>query len=347
TPAVVSVDAEGLEDFGSEDFPRDSPAVEREEAPRPSGGQSHVVQGLEAQVALMSPSPVDGTAPLAYTATEVAPEFDDDAALPPKEASEEVRNRAFLRAPDRLGFDWPVTAAILIGLAALVVLSRWLIVPAPARTGTLAVTTTPAGATVLIDGQPFGTTPLSASLTSGTHTLELQGVGETRTVPVTMTPGAHLEQYIELARHAAPARVPETGWLTLRTPLALDVYNGNRLVGNTGSGRLTLPVGPHVLTVRNDRFGFRRTLSVGILAGKSTLADVEVPSGRVIVHALPWAEITVDGRIVGEASAASGFWIPIGTHEIVLRHPELGEQRHQINVLSSNVVRLAVDLRRP
>ncbi|MGE3512618.1 MAG: hypothetical protein AB7N65_27455, partial [Vicinamibacterales bacterium] len=51
TPAVVSVDAEGLEDFGSEDFPRDSPAVEREEAPRPSGGQSHDVQGQEAQVA--------------------------------------------------------------------------------------------------------------------------------------------------------------------------------------------------------------------------------------------------------------------------------------------------------
>ena len=44
------------------------------------------------------------------------------------------------------------------------------------------------------------------------------------------------------------------------------------------------------------------------------------------VNALPWAEVSIDGERVGETPIGS-VQVPIGTHEVVFRHPDLGERR--------------------
>jgi len=59
--------------------------------------------------------------------------------------------------------------------------------PAP-TTGTLQITSSPSGATVIIDGNTVGTTPGSATLSAGIHTVQLTRAGyvpETRTVQIT------------------------------------------------------------------------------------------------------------------------------------------------------------------
>ncbi len=59
--------------------------------------------------------------------------------------------------------------------------------PAP-TTGTLQINSSPSGATVIIDGNTVGTTPGSATLSTGTHTVQLTRAGyvpETRTVQIT------------------------------------------------------------------------------------------------------------------------------------------------------------------
>ena len=38
--------------------------------------------------------------------------------------------------------------------------------------------------------------------------------------------------------------------------------------------------------------------------------------------------------------------VPIGTHEIVWRHPELGERRQSVTVTAKAPVRIAMDLRK-
>ena len=67
------------------------------------------------------------------------------------------------------------------------------------NTGTLTVTSNPTGAQVLVDRESKGTTPTTVTLSAGTHSVELRGIGEPRTMTVAVTAGAQLSQYIELA----------------------------------------------------------------------------------------------------------------------------------------------------
>ena len=57
------------------------------------------------------------------------------------------------------------------------------------------------------------------------------------------------------------------------------------------------------------------------------------------------SEVWIDGQKVGDTPIGN-LPIAIGAHDIVLRHPELGEQRHTVLVTLANPVRLSVDLRK-
>ena len=39
--------------------------------------------------------------------------------------------------------------------------------------------------------------------------------------------------------------------------------------------------------------------------------------------------------------------VTIGTHELILRHPELGDHRQALDVTLASVARVSVDLRKP
>jgi hypothetical protein len=62
------------------------------------------------------------------------------------------------------------------------------------------------------------------------------------------------------------------------------------------------------------------------------------------INATPWAEIFVDGQRVGETPLGN---VPaqIGTHEVLFRHPELGEERRSVTVTTGEPVKVGVDLR--
>ncbi len=82
---------------------------------------------------------------------------------------------------------------VLVGVAAALVIvavggafgARRYFAPSAlaAATGTLNVTSSPAGAQVFIDGVKKGLTPLSIVLNPGPHMMELQGAGEPRSLP--------------------------------------------------------------------------------------------------------------------------------------------------------------------
>ena len=82
---------------------------------------------------------------------------------------------------------------------------------APA-TGTVVVNTEPAGAAVVIDGEAHGSTPVSATLKTGAHTIELSQDGVRRTMTVNVSPNQQLSQFIEMPKAAAG-----TGDLQVRT----------------------------------------------------------------------------------------------------------------------------------
>jgi len=102
--------------------------------------------------------------------------------------------------------------------------------------------------------------------------------------------------------------------------------------------------GRHVLRLANPELNFEATKAVQVNAGATASVVVQVPGGRLSVNAVPWANVWMDGMQIGETPIAD-YPAPIGSHEIVLRHPKLGEQRRTIVVPLGEVARLGVDLR--
>jgi hypothetical protein len=51
----------------------------------------------------------------------------------------------------------------------------------------------------------------------------------------------------------------------------------------------------------------------------------------VSINAVPWADVLVDGSAAGQTPLAN-VSLPIGPHEIVFRHPQLGERKRTVVV---------------
>jgi hypothetical protein len=65
-----------------------------------------------------------------------------------------------------------------------------------------------------------------------------------------------------------------------------------------------------------------------------------VPMGRLNVNAVPWAEISVDGRRVGR-TPLEGLSISAGSHRITFYHPAFGAH-HTVTVVTANETAHAV-----
>jgi hypothetical protein len=312
---------------------------------------------------------------------------------------------------------WLAAAAVaVIGVAGISVpAARKFFAPAVATAeGTLVVNTSPAGAKVFVDGVERGVTPVSVALKPGPHSLEVQGDGTPRLMPITITSGAQLSQYIELpkaasavgqlqvrtepagarvsvdgvARGTAPLTIadlapgehsvqlesdlgsvkqivtieagntaalmvplgaaegaPVSGWIALTAPAEVQVFENKRLLGSSLSERLMVSTGRHELEIVSDPLGYRAVRTVQVSPGKVTQVKVEFPKGTIALNAQPWAEVWVDGEKVGETPIGN-LQVTIGTHDVLFRHPDLGEQRYKATVSLATPARLSVDMRK-
>jgi len=282
-------------------------------------------------------------------------------------------------------------------------------------TGTLVIATNPAGAQATVDGQPRGMTPLTLVLPVGPHTIVLRAGNADRSIPVTISAGAEVSQYIELPQVAttlgqlqvrteppgakvtidgvavgtspmmvldlAPGEHAVTlesglgsvkhtvtiesgmtaslfvplggasevarvsGWIEVESPIELEIYEGDRLLGTSRSERIMVSAGRHEITIVNDALGYRATRVLQVPPGKVAPFTVELPKGTIALNAVPWAEVWIDGVKVGDTPIGN-LSVAIGNHDVVFRHPELGEQRHTVTVTLASAARLSVELRK-
>jgi PEGA domain len=162
-------------------------------------------------------------------------------------------------------------AALAVVIAVGVPTGRWLLESsAPAViTGTLIVVTRPPGVTVLIDGTPAGTTPFNRRIPAGPHSLELRGVGPSRTMGVTVSADGQSSHYIEL-----PGGDSSVGQLNLRSEPS------GAFVTIDGVPRGITPIvadlapGEHTLTLASDLGWVTQTVS--ITSGE--MASLAVPA---------------------------------------------------------------------
>lgn len=208
--------------------------------------------------------------------------------------------------------------------------------------GELLVRTDPLGASVTVDGQYVGRSPVSVpDLAAGTHTVVLQHDIGTLTERVLIEDGRTASLVVSMGGTQKSAAA---GWIRLDVPADVQVFENGRRIGASDLERIMLPVGRHDLEFVNDALGFRVQRAVQVSAGQVSSVRLEWPRGSMAVNAIPWAEVLVDGNRVGETPIGS-IAVPIGTHEVVFRHPDLGERRMTVTVTTGDPVKVGVDLR--
>jgi hypothetical protein len=195
---------------------------------------------------------------------------------------------------------------------------------ATAATGTLSVTTNPPGAQVVVDGEARGTTPILLTLKTGAHVLDLHGAGEPRTIPVTITAGAQVSQYIELPKTASA-----TGQLQIRTEPAGAVVTVDGVPRGPSPAMVSdLAPGTHTVSVESALGSVKQ--SVTVEAG--TTASVVVPltppenalvSGWISVSAPVDVQLFENKRLLG-TSQSDRIMVSAGHHEIEIVNEPLG-----------------------
>jgi eukaryotic-like serine/threonine-protein kinase len=334
---------------------------------------------------------------------------------------------ALAPAPDRPRSSRRRIPFVVIGVCASlaaggIAWQTWTVMPAAsaplnavAATGTADFKSVPDGASITIDGTVRGVTPLRVALAAGSHTVQITSGSVSRTLPITVEPGAVVSQYVELAtappttggrleigsdppgaqialdgvsrgvtplvladvapgqhrvtvsaggntvvrtvnvtRGAASTLVVSTaplaagasgGWLTTQAPVDMDILEDGRVLGSTRMERLMLPVGTHRIEFSNPALEFAVARTVQIAAGRTASVAITLPSGRLSVNAVPWADVSLNGASLGTTPLGE-LAVPIGTHELVFRHPQLGERRQMVTVKAQTPARIGIDLRK-
>jgi hypothetical protein len=181
-----------------------------------------------------------------------------------------------------------------------------------------------------------------------------------RTVPVFVA--AHVESDVPEIRPAVkeiPSKAPRTsagdpettsaparsGGIRVSASIELHVLDGERVLGSSADGPIMVPAGQQDLEFVNSVIGYRVRQVVDVKRGQVVSLSVPVPNGTLNINATPWAEVWIDGNPLGE-TPLGGLSVVPGEHEIVFRHPQLGERRERAIVRPEATTRVAVNLQR-
>ena len=386
--------------------------------PKPESQTERQPEPVKAAVA--SPVPVQKPEPIAAAAsiTRVVP------APPRREEVEEDEDMAHMPTPQGYSsgsFNRPrliAAAVVVIAVTSGGVMAARRYFAAPPTvapvTGTVAVNSEPAGANVVIDGQAHGTTPTTATLSVGAHTIELASDGVRRTLNINVTANTQISQFVEMPKATAgtgdlqvrtdpsgakvsvdgqvrgtspltipglapgshsvtlendlgsvredvtiqpgataslvvplkaPQGAPVSGWISINAPAELQIFENQRLLGSSRTDRIMVAAGRHDIEFSNEALGYRASQTIQVAPGQVARIKPDWPSGTIAINATPWANVTLDGQDLGETPVGNTS-VPVGTHEVVFRHPQFGEQRITATVTATTPTRLSIDMRK-
>jgi hypothetical protein len=119
--------------------------------------------------------------------------------------------------------------------------------------------------------------------------------------------------------------------LTVFSRIPLDIYFDGKRIGTTDDGQLLVPPGAHRFELVSRRYNYRGEVSLSLQPGQMMTHTVALPSGVLRVRGAAGTEVWVEGEHVGALPLAD-VSVPIGTREVVFRHPQQGERRQMIEV---------------
>jgi hypothetical protein len=206
---------------------------------------------------------------------------------------------------------------------------RW---PRGARVGTLSIRTTPEGARIIVDGAYRGVAPLVLDdLTVGGHTV------------VAESPSGRVEHQVRVEENQLTDLDVGifSGWLSVFAPVEVRVFEAGRLLGTSLDGKILIAPGPHELEIVNQQLGLREVRAILIEPGRDAAISVEVPDGAILIEAPNGTEVVVDGQSKG-TTPLDAIAAPIGTREVLLRHPAIGQRRMTVTVTVDHPARVSL-----
>jgi PEGA domain len=225
--------------------------------------------------------------------------------------------------------------------------SRFVGRSAPPAEGTLAVQSSPAGVEVFVDGVSRGVTPAKIALPPGSHILELRGRGVPRVIPLQITSGAQVSQYLEFAD------TPTTGMLVVHSqPAGANVTVDGVARGVTPLTVEGLSSGDHEVVLQSATGSSKHTVKV--LAG--TTASLVAPvipatpvsdgpvSGWIAVKAPFVIEIHEDGNLIG-TTESDRLMLAAGRHVLEFVNQAVGyRQSRTVQVVPGKVSAMTIEL---
>jgi hypothetical protein len=211
--------------------------------------------------------------------------------------------------------------------------------------GALVVQSNPSGVAVFVDGIEHGKTPARVTVAPGSHILELRGRGVPRVIPLNVTAGAEVSQYLEFAE------APVTGQLAIQSEPA-----GAKVIVD-GTERGVAPVtisdlapGDHRVELQSDGAIARHTVNVqaggtaSLVVPIGAAATAGPVSGWISVKAPFTLEIREQGRLLGTTDA-DRLMVAAGRHELDFVSESLGFRASRVvQVAPGKVAALALDL---
>jgi serine/threonine-protein kinase len=203
------------------------------------------------------------------------------------------------------------------------------------------------GDTVIVDGREVGVTPLTVALTPGVRSIRVRtrpAVDQAVAAPEAPAVVRAADTGAAAALSLAASR-ERRGGLRLSSPIELQVLEGERVLGSSADGPVVATAGRHELDFVNSAFGYRSHQVVDIKSGQIVPMKISPPDGRVSVNAVPWAQVSINGKPVGDTPLGN-LPLPVGEHEITFRHPQLGEQTQKVIVKSGVLTRVSASMAR-
>jgi hypothetical protein len=287
------------------------------------------------------PSPPSGPAASPAPSSPAAP-----AQQPAKQKTPGAFARTFPGVGARIAASLAFVVALLGGFGgALAAKSAFAFEASTART--LFVRSTPSGATVTLDGERVGTTPLvlDVALEDGPHQLKI--------APLAAVGGEPRTRKLTLKKNDRTLSISEN--MLAKGKVTIDTRpSGARLsldgVDVGAPTPITLEISTdkaHVIEARLEGFA-AQTATIPMDRGEQHTLIVPLTStrgeGRVVLQSHPAADLWMDGQPWGRTGDKART-CPAGAHEIVLIAPGVPPSTYTVDVPESGTARYFFDLR--
>ncbi|RKX68988.1 hypothetical protein DRP53_09500 [candidate division WOR-3 bacterium] len=263
-------------------------------------------------------------------------EFERVLAIDPDNAeAKEKLEQLKRKRKTRISPLYTIPLLIVVALIALLVIMRGgrVEVTYPSLT----IQTVPDSATILLDGQKSGVSPLRLdSLSRGRHIVEAKRAGylpaaETldlmagsTSIVLVLKPESRPETKPESVVRERPRpeprpQVKKTGFLVIKSTPKADIYINGRSSGT----RTELPPGQYEVVVKKEGYQVWRA-RITVVAGKEVVREVRLKSlsGWVSVKSKPWADLFIDGEYITTTPIKGPIRLKPGYHRFKLANPD-------------------------